>query len=166
MSENEELKGLGGWLILVGIGVVIAPIKMLVSYVPLYVSMFKDGTWRALTSVNSEAYNQFWAPLLIGEIIYNSIIFLGCTYLVYLYFTKHYLFPRLFIALMIVSLVFIPIDSWLVRIVLPNEPIFDADTTKEFARTLIGCIIWIPYILISKRVKLTFVESMPEKILK
>lgn len=35
MSKDNELKGLGGWLILVGIGVVIAPIKLLVTYIVL-----------------------------------------------------------------------------------------------------------------------------------
>jgi hypothetical protein len=30
MSNDDELKGLGGWLILVGIGVVFAPIRLLV----------------------------------------------------------------------------------------------------------------------------------------
>ena len=163
MSNDNELKGLGGWLILVGIGVVIAPIRLLVTYVPLYKTIFEDGTWEALTTVGSEVYNPLWAPLLIGEIVYNSVMVVASIYLIYLFFSKHYLFPKLYIAIIAISLVFIPLDAWLVTKVLPSEPMFDPETTKEFMRTLISGLIWVPYMLISKRVKLTFVEKMPNK---
>ena len=163
MSSDNELKGLGGWLILVGIGVVIAPIRLLVTYIPMYKPIFEDGTWEALTSVNSSVYNPLWGPLLLGEIVYNSIMVAASIYLIYLFFSKHYLFPKLYIAIVAVSLVFIPLDAWLVTKILPAEPIFGPETTKEFMRVLIGGLIWVPYMLISKRVKATFVEKMPNK---
>lgn len=37
MNENNKLNGFGGWLILVGIVVVIAPIRRLVTHIPIYV---------------------------------------------------------------------------------------------------------------------------------
>ena len=40
---------------------------------------------------------------------------------------------------------------------------FDPETTKEFMIALIGGVIWVPYMLVSKRVQATFVESMPNK---
>lgn len=163
MSNGKELKGLGGWLILVGIGVVIAPIRLLATYIPIYKPIFEDGTWEALTTVGSEAYDPLWAPLLVGEIAYNSIMVAASLYLIYLFFSKHYLFPKVYIALVAVSLVFIPLDAWLVTKVLPNVPMFDPETTKEFMRVLIGGLIWVPYMLVSKRVKATFVEKMPNK---
>ena len=161
MGENKELKGLGGWLILVGIGVVITPIKLLATYVPIYIPIFEDGTWEALTTVGSEVYNPMWAPLLIGEISYNTIMVIASLFLIHLFFTKHYLFPKVYIVIMAAGLVFIPLDAWLVTKVLPNEPMFDPETTKEFMRAVIGSAIWIPYMLVSKRVKATFVEKMP-----
>ena len=102
-----------------------------------------------------------WGPMLIGEIVFNAIMVIACIYLIYLYFSKHYLFPKVFIALMVVSLVFIPLDAWLVTFILPDEPMFDPDTTKEFGRTVIASLIWIPYMLVSKRVRATFVEKRP-----
>ena len=163
MSNHNELKGLGGWLILVGIGVVIAPIRLLVTYIPIYKPIFEDGTWEALTSVSSNAYNPLWGPLLIGEIAYNSIMVAASIYLIYLFFSKHYLFPKLYIVIVATSLVFIPVDAWLVTKILPTKPMFDPETTKEIIRVLIGGLIWVPYMLISKRVKATFVEKMPNK---
>ena len=161
MNENNELKGLSGWLVLVGIGVVFSPIKLLFTYVPLYKPIFEDGTWEALTTVGSEVYNSLWAPLLIGEITFNSLIFAASICLIYLFFSKHYLFPKLYIGIVAFSIVFILLDAWIVTKVLPSEPMFDPETTKEFMRSLISGVIWIPYMLISKRVKSTFVEKMP-----
>jgi len=161
MSENNELKGLGGWLILVGIGVIIAPIRLLVTYIPIYIPIFENGTWEALTTAGAEAYDPLWAPLLIGEIAYNSIMVAALIYLIYLFFTKRYFFPKLYVGVMVVSVIFIPLDAWLVTKVLPDEPMLDPETTKEFMRTLVGAAIWVPYMLLSKRVKATFVGKMP-----
>ena len=158
MSENSELKGLGGWLILVGIGVVLSPIRLLVIYIPIYKPIFEDSTWEALTTVGSEVYNPLWAPLLLGEIAFNSILVVASLYLLYLFFSKHYFFPKFYIGIVVVTFIFIPLDAWVVTRVLPGEPMFDPETTKEFARALIGVVIWVPYMLVSKRVRATFVR--------
>jgi len=163
MSNQDDLKGLGGWLILVGIGVVIGPFRLAYGYGPMYYSIFTDGTFEILTTAGTEAYHSLWAPLLIGEALYNSIMVLASLYLIYLFFTKHYLFPKVYIAIVAISLLFIPLDAWLSSFVLVDEPMFDPTTTKEFTRTLVNAIIWVPYMLASKRVKATFIEYMPNK---
>ena len=161
-TDKKELKGLGGWLILVGLGVVLSPIRMLVTSIPVYQPVFEDGTWEALTTVGSEAYHPYWSSLLVGEIAINSIILVASLYLIYLFFSRHYLFPKLYIGIVAVSVIFIPLDAWIVTSMFPDEPMFDPDTTREFMRTLIGAVIWIPYMILSKRVAATFVEKMPE----
>src|SRR5690606_33588120 len=114
-------------------------------------------------TVGTEFYHPLWAPLLIGEALYNSLMVIASVYLIYLFFTRHYLFPKVYIAIVAVSLVFIPLDAWLGSFVIVDEPMFDPVTTKEFVRTLIGAVIWVPYMLVSERVKATFVENMPVK---
>ena len=163
MEQNKEYKGLGGWLILVGIGVVIAPIKLLVTTVPVFNPIFTDGTWEVLTTVGTDAYSPIWAPLLISEIIYNIAMFIALLYLVFLFFSKHYRFPVIYIIILVIPLLFIPLDAWFVTLALPNEPMFDPETSKEFFRVLLTGLIWVPYMLISKRVKVTFVEKLPNK---
>ena len=161
MTDNIELKGLGGWLILVGIGVVIGPFRLAAEFVPLYYGIFTDGSFEILTSPGSEAYHSLWGPLLIFETVFNLLMILASSYLIYLYFSKNYIFPKIYITIVLFSLVFIPADAWLASFVLPDEPMFDPITTKEFARTLFISVVWVPYMLISKRVKSTFVENVP-----
>jgi len=158
--KNYELQGIGGWLILVAIGVVIAPIRLLVLYIPIYVPIFTDGTWELLTSVESEFYNPLWAPLLISEMLVNVVLVSVSIYMIYLFFTKHYRFPMVYIGLMLFSIVFIFIDAWAVSAVL-DAPMFYSETVAELARSSIGAAIWVPYMLVSKRVDVTFVEKRP-----
>ena len=165
MTNNSELKGLKGWLILVGIGVVVSPIRLLASLVPTYKPISENGTWEALTTTGSESYNPFFSSLLIGEIAFNTIMFTACIYLIYLFFSKHYLFPKLFIGIFVAPLIFIPLDAWLTTKVFPGESMFDPETTKNFMRSFISAVIWVPYMFFSERVRVTFVESMPNKAL-
>lgn len=160
MENNENLKGISGWLILVGIGVVISPIRLLITTVPVFHPIFTNGTWEAVTTIGSEAYHPLWGPLLIGEVLYNLCMVLASTYLIYLFFSKHHRFPSFYITIVAVSLIFIPLDAWLISFVMPVEPMFDPDTAKELGRVLVGGLIWVPYMLKSKRVKVTFVEKM------
>ena len=161
MADKEELSGLEGWLILVGIGVVFTPIRLFLGAWMLYPPIFKDGTWEALTTAGSDAYHPLWASLLIGEIAFNVVMLAVSIYMVYLFFSKHHLFPKLFIAVVSISLAFIPLDSWMVESIYPTEGVFDPATTKEFVRTLVVALIWVPYMLVSKRVKATFVKNAP-----
>jgi hypothetical protein len=54
------------------------------------------------------------------------------------------------------SLLFIIADAWLGSLVLPDEPTFDPDTAREVGRSLVVVLMWVPYLLVSKRVKNTF----------
>lgn len=163
MTNNNDLKGLSGWLILVGLGIVISPIKLLITLFGTYKPLIENGTWQALTTEGSEVYNPYFSSLLVGEIAFNTLMLIISVYLIYLFFSKHYLFPKVYIGIVAVTLIFIPLDAWIVTKIFPEVPMFDAETTKEFARTLVSGLIWVPYMLVSKRVQITFVENMPKK---
>lgn len=161
MENENKLKGLGGWLYLVGFGIVFSSLRVLMDLLTIYAPIFSDGSWEALTTVGSEVYIPFFAPLLLVEINFNSALFLFSIYLIYLYFTKHHLFPKFYIGIVVVNAIFILLDAWLGTFLLPNEPMFDPETAQEFGRVLGAGIIWVPYMLVSKRVKATFIEKMP-----
>jgi len=161
-AQDRKLKGLGGWLILVGLGVVIGPIRMLVQTAPIYLPIFSDGTFGILTNPDSDYYIPYIGAYIVGEVICNAIILLASIYLIYLFFTRHYLFPKFYILIVAGSVIFILFDAWIGTFFFPDEPLMDEEIAREFGRVLIGALIWIPYMLVSKRVKLTFIEHRPK----
>ncbi len=162
MSDTSELKGLGGWLIIIGIGVCMSPIGIIVELGPMYYSILAEGVIPALSNPLSEFYNPLLVLLIFGELVINSLMAVVSVYLIYLFFSKHYQFPKVYIAVTIISVIIFPLDAWLGSLVFPNQPLFDDETLKYFFRSLVAAMIWIPYMLVSERVKATFVEKRPE----
>ncbi len=76
----------------------------------------------------------------------------------YRFFTQNSDFPKWYIGIAIFSLIFIVLDAFSIRLVLPTEPVFDHDTVGELMRSLVMVVIWVPYMLVSKRVKATFIN--------
>ena len=158
VSESREPLKLGGWLILVGLGVVLGPFRLLLLIGTTFSPIFTDGTWEALTTQSSEVYSPIWAPFLIGEILINlMMVFIGI-YLIYLFFTKKSSFPKWYFGLALFSTVFIVVDAYIVTLVVPDIEVFDTETMKELARSLAGLLIWSPYLLLSERSKDTFIK--------
>jgi hypothetical protein len=158
LAGKNELEGIGGWLILVAIGIVITPIRIIIMFMTTYSGLFSNGVWDALTTPGGAAYNSLWAPIIIGETIVNSLLIIAWLYMSYKFFSKSRDFPKWYIGIAIFSLLLIVADAFAIRLVLPDEPIFDPDTLKEFMRSLVMVVIWVPYMLVSKRVKATFVK--------
>ena len=158
MAEEKNLEGLGGWLVLVGLNIIYSPLRIIADVFSVYSDLFSDGSWEALTTPGTEDYNPLWAPILIGEMAINGGLVLAWIFVVVLFFSKKKEFPKWFIGTLLFNLAFILIDALAVKSVLPNEPVFDAETVKEVGRTLIYMVIWVPYMLVSKRVKTTFVK--------
>lgn len=50
----DPLEGLGGWLILVGFGVVLGPIRVARDVVVTYYPLLTDGAWEVLTTPGTE----------------------------------------------------------------------------------------------------------------
>ena len=157
-GPQQPLSGLGGWLILVAIGVVMSPLQMLATLLQTYVPFFQGGTWEALTTPGSEQYHALWAPLIIFEFIGNLGLFVACVVLLFLFFKKSRFFPRTYIAIALVNLCYLVLDAWFVSFVLTSESMFDPDTTREIVRSLVTTAVWGTYMLISDRVRNTFVE--------
>jgi hypothetical protein len=158
MTETRNLNGLRGWLILVGIVVVASPLRLLAMVAPLYYTLFTDGSWEALTTPGGAAYNPLWKFIVLTEIAVNTAIFALWLFIGFLFFTRDARFPTYFCIALIGSILFIVADAFMVNAVLPEEPAFDPDTLKELGRSVVATAIWLPYTVLSKRVKQTFVH--------
>ena len=143
---------------LVGLGIVASPIIISISVLPTYLGIFSDGTWEALTTQGGEAYSPLWAPILIIELGINAALVLAWMGTAYLFFTKKAVFTKAYISLVAFSVAFILGDALAIGAVMPDEPVFDPDTTTEFVRACVFALVWISYMLTSRRVKSTFVR--------
>lgn len=150
--------GLGGWLALLGVVLAASLLKLVLHILGTYPPIFRSGTWEKLTTPGGPAYHPLWGPVLGGEIAANCVFSVILVTLLVLFFRKSRRFPALFIAFIAANLVFIVADAVAVKAILPGEALFDAGTTRELGSALISAVIWIPYLLRSRRAKNTFVD--------
>lgn len=156
-QEAQPPAGLGGWLTLVGLGLIASPLRLGTFLVQTFLPIFQDGTWEILTTPGNEAYHPLWAPLLIFEVLGNAVFIAAGLLLLALFFRRSSWFPTLYITYVIANLLFILVDAWLGSLVLADESMFDPDTARELFRSLLSGVIWVPYMIVSKRVRNTFV---------
>ncbi len=158
VTGEKSVEGLRGWLILVGLGVVLSPFFIATNIYKAAAEVFSSDVWEALTSPDGAAYHALWAPLVISEFVANSALILAWGYIAFLFFSKRRTFPFWFIAAHVATVFIIVIDTMAVHHILPETPRFDPDTLQNFLRPIVALAIWAPYMLMSTRVKATFVR--------
>ncbi len=143
-------KPIGGWLILVAIGISLSPIRLfydLATTEDLLTGLGWLRLWYA------EQYFAFGFVLLTH--IYNIIFLMFLLVMVILFFQRRSSVPKLAIYLYGIGLFMIVTDNLVAKY-------FDPDTsvdTQGIVRAFVAAAIWIPYFLLSDRVKETFVNT-------
>lgn len=154
---QKQYDKIGGWLILVAIGLIFTPIRLsVVLFKDLLPSLSAD-TWSRLTTPGTAAYHPLWAPLLLFEIIGNCLFILFPIIVAIFFFQKRRFVPKLIIVVLLSNLVFVAIDYFaadLIPFIAAQE---DIGSLVELIRVFLACAVWVPYFLVSKRVKGTFV---------
>jgi hypothetical protein len=157
-TPDQQYEKIGGWLILVAIGLVLTPLRSLVIVGRIYLPMFMTERWAALTTPGGPAYHPLWAPILIFEFVGNIAVMLFGVVAAVCLFQKRRIFPKLMIAFLLSNLLFVGADyvvaDWIPAVARQN----DRESLRELGRTLFACLIWIPYFLVSKRVTGTFLH--------
>jgi hypothetical protein len=163
-NENNKYKGLGGWLIVVAIGLFV---HVFLSFYGIYemITIFIDGSVDIFYDSASEYYIPGFFNLLIFEFIVAVLIFIISIYLIFLFFKKKKIFPEYYILFFIALVVFSVIDHIAFSsFAIPNETrsLFNeifAEQETEALQAGIRAVIWIMYMKMSKRVKMTFIED-------
>jgi len=153
----SEPVGIGGWLIVVAIGVFVSPFRVLASFVKTLTPIVRDGVWSALTTPGSSAYQPMWAPLIVYELLGNFGLLLAYVGLLVLFVKRSTKFPRLFIWIAALTFPFLVIDVWLSSFVLTDQSALDPGTVRGLATSIGTFAIWVPYMLLSRRVRNTFI---------
>ncbi len=158
-NYNSKPKRIGGVLVFVAISTVIGILRNISNCLLSISFIVREAKWKRLTDPASNAYHPYWKPLLIYDAISCSLILLISLVVIVLFFQRRKIFPKLIV--MVIPTIFILsfIDHYLSSLI----PV--AVSTKAYSKegdalvvSFIAMHIWIPYFLVSKRVKETFVR--------
>lgn len=152
MTENENLKGIGGWLIIPSISFILMPIIQIANisnnvYIlknpDLFDFLIGDSALRLL--------NMF-------SVLTNILFLLAFIFAGYLFFKKYELFPKYFCWFLIIQILLKTI--FMIWFYLIESEI--SGEINSFIGSFTVALIWIPYFKKSKRVKNTFIYSIRE----
>lgn len=156
--DQQALTGIGGWLILVVIGLTFGLLRLIYAMVKEIMPVFEPDIWVQLTIEGGYLYHPLGKTLLYFELFGNLIFIVFSIALLITIFKKLKLFPKLIIIFLALNLVFLVADYFLADLLPINNSVADEESLKEIFRSIIASAIWIPYFLVSKRVKLTFIN--------
>jgi hypothetical protein len=143
---GAELKGIGGWLILPVIGTLLSPL------IPGYAA-FQD----AVVLLKNTALSTGLAAFIVIELLYNLSLVIAGIFAAVLLFRHKRWYPRLFVALLVITLIGTVLDSVVAAAFFDIK--LDSSDVRSAIRSMIGLAIWGPYMHKSVRVKNTFVED-------
>ncbi len=152
----EQYEGIGGWLVLVCIGLAVGVFTDTKSVI-FNLDIISDlSKWNPLTQPGGLRYDPYWAPLLLFEAICSVVTLVFLALVIVLLIQKRFTFPGVMIALFALNLIYHSIDYALASQVVALANLHKGTLPLAIFHLMVGCAIWIPYFLVSKRVKATF----------
>ncbi len=152
--QSEGPKGLGGWLICVGIGRILGPIGNLVAIIQ---------TTRILLDLNENILPHFslWRNTAVIELLVNIILLLLGIVLLVPFFGKRKVFKKAFISYLLIGCSLTIVSAIFVSKLYNAIPELNGNVNSLFytvSRSISSAFIWISYTRSSVRVKNTFVR--------
>jgi hypothetical protein len=143
---DNDLTGIGGWLILVAIGLAVGPFFRLHGIFLDSQFLFGDRFHAAMSSKPG------LEAIIFFELVTNSFFLAYMLLLNVLFYGKRRSFPMFMIFNLVAQFVTQLIDHlWVMRLGPTHQGLL-------VVQTLIAAVIWIPYMLNSIRVEQTFVN--------
>lgn len=158
-EEINELDGLWGWLLLFTGFVIWTIIRVGLLIVSTFLPLFRDGTWDALTRPDSPVYDPMWQRVLLFELAGNIAIGAMAMVTLALLVVRSSYAPKSAIGLLVGSFVIVAANYLIAGQVLSVAGRgTDYENLAILFRSGIAMLIWVPYFLISRRVKATFAD--------
>ncbi|WP_157794012.1 DUF2569 domain-containing protein [Paenibacillus donghaensis] len=150
--------GLGGWLVLVQIGLIITLFRVTLQLLNYNLPSFNAEYWDVLTSKQGELYHPLWGPMIVFETASNLLLLLFSVFSLVLFYRKKATLPRMIILLFCGNLLIGIIDY----IFLLNIPLLretgQGSSIRDLVRAALICATWVTYFRKSERVENTFVR--------
>jgi len=166
-GDGSESRAIGGWLLLPAAGIILSPVVVALSW---------WRCWRLVQDLHNRGF--FDQPEAAGHFRLVTLEVAGMAFLLvflaavaYFFFNRHRWAPLLFIAYALLSLLFTGVRFVTMLVSLKTTDVDSKYELYAFHRgsipemvlasglltTGLACMIWVPYFLLSKRVKETFV---------
>lgn len=146
---------LGGWLILLGAGLTISPFALL--YQLLTGGFYAQSLWDTVNRLGAPAL----AVGMVFVIVANHALLVLSVFVCVLFYKRRDIFPRVCIFMFCFNVVLLLVDSALTTFYFPARAAGDG---VGIFRGLAAAFIWVPYLLVSKRVRETFVYPASGKL--
>jgi transglutaminase-like putative cysteine protease len=154
-SGITRYHGIGGWMLWPVFALAIGMFfEARATYLALDLTL-NLAKWNLLTLPEAARYEPFWAPALLFEACAGVGLLVFSVLAFVLLFQKRWTFPKVMVGLLIAKLVVYLVDNallWQIHTSTAPKEVF----TRTLVQLLIACAIWVPYFLLSKRVKATF----------
>jgi len=156
-KHGELIVGRGGWMVLVAFGIFVRP--LFTTYrLSQSVSDLDLNVWNFLTTSGYENYHILWGPAILGSAMANAFLLPIGILQIILYFQLRTSFP-IPVILELVFLFLLTLISAIVYQILPGVgEEAKVETLTQAAKIFLASLVWIPYLLVSKRVRNTFVK--------
>lgn len=152
---KPELTGIGGWLVLMALGQVFGPLRALGETInTAYTAADYATNAQVPGAVSVMRFEETMAWAYVALAFFVSFLF----------FTKRRIFPRAFIVLALFSFVYFAIDMVVTSTVfgLPVNKLVglyfeDQNNVRSMTQSIM-LLPWVAYVLMSRRVKNTFIR--------
>lgn len=156
-SNGNEPNGIGGWLILIAINLVWTLLSALQVINTVCITFIFNGALEELSTPGSTAYSALWKPTILFELASNILTLLLSIVLIYLFFRKKKIFPKVFIGLLLFRILVNLINAVFTLFLSKSTSIdTSSNLAAPIAQPILQVVIWGYYMLNSVRVKNTF----------
>jgi len=147
---------IGGWLVVVGIGLALGLLENLSNLG--YAISTTRRVWTRLTNPGSSAYHPYWKTVLVYDVISAGLLVILNVIAVILFRGKRRPFPK-FMALGIPAVFLLSFGGYFLESFIPAAVATTAHAKESHDMIIrfVAMHVWVPYFLLSKRVKQTFV---------
>jgi hypothetical protein len=151
VAKRHELYGPQGWLYLVMLGCIVAPVRIGFTLYPIY------------SDIDFSALQPLLATFIFVEVAINAIVIVWSIANLWLLASINRWFPTSFVALLAFSVVFLTLDAVAAKFVMDATggsmtwaEAFEPETSREIGRSVFTAAVWIPYMFVSRRVNVTY----------
>jgi hypothetical protein len=157
-DADRAYRKIDGWLILFAIGIVLYPARILVALFTELFPILSQVNWSGPTPPGDPGNHPLWSYLILAEFVGNICFFLFSICLLVLFFQRKQIVISLAMIFLISNLLFVGLDFFVVHFYLSQTDSIHPNSALNLVRTVAASAVWIPYFLLSKRVKRTFVN--------